>query len=232
MKESGPTSAIPPSLTRKQRIALPALSTAIAWSVKGLAACNRLEVQGREHEDAAKAQQKGWLIGFWHEVLGIAAWYYRSTGYYTLTSHSFDGELAARVAEHFGLVALRGSSSRGGIQALVELRKVLATGKTVGLTLDGPRGPRRVAKPGIAILSAQTRLPILPNAFAATRGRRLNSWDKTLIPKPFGRIICAYGPLIPPPKDISSASIEATRTEVENSLKRLHERLETEITNS
>lgn len=229
MKDPGLIYTSQHSFTKKERIALSALPPAVALCLKSLGIANRMEVRnGRFREEVADAHQV-FLIGFWHEVLGLATWHYRNTGYHTLTSYSFDGELAARVVKHCGLRALRGSSSRGGTQALDQLQKALELGKTVGLALDGPRGPRRVAKPGIAILSARTGTPILPNAFGATRGWRLNSWDKMLIPKPLGRIICMYGAPIPPPQDRSNTAIEATRLEVEHSVKSLHEELDSEL---
>jgi lysophospholipid acyltransferase (LPLAT)-like uncharacterized protein len=166
------------------------------------------------------------IIAGWHEALGLAAWHFRNTGFHTLTSYSFDGELITRVVECFGLNALRGSSSRGGSEALVQLERALELVEAVGLTLDGPRGPRRVAKPGIAILSARSGVPIIPVAFGVNRGWRLKSWDRFLIPKPFARIACTYGKPIPSPENSSPPAIEATRVRVEEELNRLHDELE------
>ena len=92
--------------------------------------------------------------------------------------------------------------------------------------MDGPVGPRRVAKPGIAILAARTGLPIIPHAFTARPVWRLNSWDKFPIPKPLAKIRSAYGLPIPPPPDDSPEAVEATRLQVETELNRLHEEIE------
>jgi len=169
------------------------------------------------------------ILAFWHETLGLAAWYHRNTGYHTLTSYSFDGELAARVVRCFGLYALRGSSTRGGLEALKEMQRATALVPAVGLTVDGPKGPRRVAKAGVAILALKTGVPIIPQAFAATPCWRMRSWDQLIVPKPFGRLISLYGePIYPPPKGARGA-IESLRTDVERSLNRLHESLEQEL---
>ncbi|MCL4217465.1 MAG: DUF374 domain-containing protein [Candidatus Hydrogenedentes bacterium] len=170
------------------------------------------------------------LLAFWHEVLGVAAFTYRDTGFHTLTSYSFDGELAARIVNHFGLHALRGSSSRGGLRALVELQKAIKHVPAIGLTLDGPKGPPREAKPGVGILAARTKAPIIPVAFAATPCWRMRSWDRLIVPKPFGRIICAYGPpIFPDPDDDSPAAIELLRSQTESTLCTLHEELDREF---
>jgi hypothetical protein len=102
----------------------------------------------------------------------------------------------------------------------------LGVGINIGFTLDGPRGPRRAAKSGVAILAARTQVPILPNAFAASAAWRLRSWDRFVVPKPFSRILCAYGPPIAPPADESAESIEAKRLEVEAALNTLQTELD------
>ncbi len=101
-------------------------------------------------------------------------------------------------------------------------------GCIVGWTLDGPRGPRREAKAGIAYVAARTGFPIIPNAFAVSKSWRLNSWDRMPIPKPGARIICSFGAPIDPPPDTSAAAIEKTRMEVESALNRLHADIERE----
>lgn len=169
------------------------------------------------------------VLCFWHETLPLAIYTYRNTGFHTLTSYSYDGEIAARLIEPFGLHALRGSSSRGGAEALRELEKAIQLVPIVGITNDGPKGPRRESKPGPAILAARTQNPIIPNAFAITRCKRMKSWDRLIFPAPFSRIVCAYGPAIDPPSDTSEEAIESTRLELELAMNRLQESLESEL---
>jgi lysophospholipid acyltransferase (LPLAT)-like uncharacterized protein len=137
--------------------------------------------------------------------------------------------MAARSIEPLGLHAVRGSSSRGGSEALQQLEKALSLVPIVGFTVDGPKGPRREAKPGIAILAARTQTPIVPMTLVATRTWRLNSWDRFTVPLPFGRIVSACGPPIEPPSDDSGAAVEATRIQVDESLASLHLDLENRV---
>jgi lysophospholipid acyltransferase (LPLAT)-like uncharacterized protein len=105
------------------------------------------------------------------------------------------------------------------------VRKVPA----VGFTLDGPRGPRRVAKPGMSILSARVRAPVVPLAYAVSRAWRLHTWDRLAVPKPFARILCALGPPIAPPADATPEAVEPHRERVERELNALHQVLEDEV---
>jgi len=218
----------PTKFNTKEKLALFFIPPVVSVCLKALVHSCRTET--RNIEAWRKLQEKqGWsIVAIWHESLGLAACCYQNTGYHTLTSYSFDGELAARVVRRFGLWAVRGSSSRGGSQALVQLEKALQH-VHVGFTLDGPLGPRRVAKPGVAILSARTGAPVIPHAFAVTPCWRLNSWDRLPVPKPFSRIVCAYGAPIPPPPNCSPDAIEAMRERVERELNQLHTNIEAEL---
>jgi lysophospholipid acyltransferase (LPLAT)-like uncharacterized protein len=215
----------------KQRVMLAVIPPLVSGLWKLLETTCRHEVRGQEHVAACVHEHECLLAAFWHESIGMAAYCHRNRGYHTLTSQSFDGELAARVVHRFGFHVVRGSSSRGGGKALHELRLVLVERGAVGIPLDGPRGPRRQAKIGIAALAAQTQTPILPQAFAAAPAWRLrSSWDRLPIPKPFGRVITLYGPPIPPPPvNAPREVLEATRLRVEEELNRLHAVLEAEL---
>jgi len=212
----------------KKRVALFALPPLLATCMKTLMATCRVEVRGTCHFEAAIGVTGRVIVAAWHEAFGLGISEYFGTGTHTLTSYSFDGELAARVIRRYGIFALRGSSSRGGSDALSDMVEALNHIPMLGFTPDGPRGPRRVAKPGIAILSARTRIPILPYGLAASRVWRLNSWDRFQVPKPFARILSAYAPPIPPPRDCSEEAIEETRHVLERSLADLQATLEEE----
>ncbi len=166
------------------------------------------------------------LVAFWHETLALALWHFRNSNYWTLTSLSFDGELAARVVQHFGMNAARGSSSRGGVDAIRQLKEALGSTSAVGLTIDGPKGPRRVAKPGIAILARKTGLPIVPVAFCARPCWRVHSWDRMIIPKPISTIITHYGEPVFPEKN---KRIDEFRYEIEKKLNKIQLDIEKDI---
>jgi len=183
-------------------------------------------VDGGEHLSTAQAQYGCATIAFWHESLGVALWHFRGLGYHTLTSYSFDGELAACVCECSGLHALRGSSSRGGTKGLRLLRAAVKLGITIGLTLDGPKGPHREAKPGIALVAAKNGVPVVPVAMSAAPAWRLRSWDKMCLPKPFSTLQIVFGAPILPPQELSSESLEKFRAAIEFALNELHEILD------
>lgn len=188
-----------------------------------------IEVRAESHLRDVEKEHGRAIIGFWHEVLPLAIWTQRGTGYHTLTSYSYDGELAARVIDPFGIHAVRGSSSRGGREALVQLETALNIGVSIGITLDGPRGPRRVSKPGAAVLSGKTSTPIIPLVLGAPRVWRMRSWDRMVLPKPFTGIVCLYGEPIAPARNTTPDEVERVRAQVERDLNRLQGELEDEL---
>lgn len=127
---------------------------------------------------------------FWHRCVFAAAYVFRNNGIRVLTSRSYDGEYIARIIERLGFRAVRGSSSRGAVQSLRELQRELEDRAFVAFTIDGPRGPRYVAKPGPIHLARVTGAPIFSFYIAAERAWILNTWDAFILPKPFSRIHC------------------------------------------
>lgn len=215
MKHTGLEYRSPTPFTPKQRVALAVIPFSVAAVMRMIFATQRVSYRGLEHLERATATHGRVIIALWHECLGMGIRHFRRTGFHTLTSYSYDGEIAARVAGAFGIPALRGSSSRGGLRALVQLEKALRMGVTVGFTVDGPRGPRRVVKPGIAMLSARTGVPVVPMGFAADAAWRLRSWDRFIVPKPFAQLHVAAAPPVPAE---GHGSIEAQRAAIESAL--------------
>ncbi len=216
----------PLPFTARQRFFLNLGPPIIAAVARLLSYTCRHEFPGRENQDGIKRANGRAIVAIWHESIILAACQYRNTGIQTLASHSFDAEWAARAVRRLGILSVRGSSSNGGGQALRNLAVVLEHGSAVMLALDGPRGPRRVAKPGAAILAARTGVPIIPHAFAVRPAWRLGSWDRLSIAKPFSRVISLCAPAIPPPANTSPAAIEETRLLVEASLNQAHRQIE------
>lgn len=150
------------------------------------------------------------VFGFWHEFLpSIAALAviarrspnYRATPIYTLVSQHRDGQQIGEVVRRFGIQPILGSSSRGGFSALRHLLKLSRGGALIGITPDGPRGPRRQAAPGIAQLAGLAGVPVLPCAALTSRRIALGSWDRMAIPLPFGRGVVVCGPPVRVPRD-------------------------------
>jgi len=219
----------PREFSTKQRIILATVPPLAANLYRLLGAtCTREVRHGEIFEDMLRDRGTA-LLALWHETTGILACLHQGRNFHSTASYSFDGELAARAVHCFGAETVRGSSSNGGSQALREMEKVLGRVPAVGITLDGPRGPRRVAKAGLAILAARTGTPIVPNAATITRCWRTRSWDEFIIPKPFAHFIYAFGTPIPAPNTEHPDDIEITRLKTEQSLNALHAEIERDV---
>jgi lysophospholipid acyltransferase (LPLAT)-like uncharacterized protein len=163
------------------------------------------------------------ILALWHGRILPATLYWRDRGIVALTSQNFDGEWIARLMARFGYRAARGSTSRGGARALVQLRRELRSGAPVAFTVDGPRGPARVVQPGAAWLAGATGNPILPFHAEADAFWSVRSWDRTMIPKPFCTVAMAIGePMIVP--DAGTEAVERASQELEARLRTLEDR--------
>lgn len=145
------------------------------------------------------------VYALWHEHLLPLALAHRGAGATALVSRHRDGEILTRVLDRLGHAAARGSSSRGGAEGLAAMVRAGAEGRPLAFTPDGPRGPARTCKPGVVHAAAETGLPIVPLSAAASRGRRLASWDRFLVPAPFARVVLARGDPIEVPAELGDA---------------------------
>ena len=182
-----------PVLRPGQRRRAGAISAFGAPVIRALAATWRWHVEGYAHYESIVASGRQPIMAFWHGRILPATVFFKNRGIVVITSQNFDGEWIAGIIRRFGYGTARGSSSRGGARALVQLRRDLAAGRPAGFTLDGPRGPARVAQPGAVFLAGATGYPILPFHFEASRFWEMNSWDRTQVPKPFSRVALAIG---------------------------------------
>jgi lysophospholipid acyltransferase (LPLAT)-like uncharacterized protein len=160
----------------------------------------RIKETGQTQWGPNARQEEPPLWALWHETILMSVWHHRDQDVHVMISASRDGELISRIAKFFGYTPVRGSSSRGGREALTELVNYLKDGKRCAITPDGPRGPRREMKIGVLSLSRLTGCPIVPFAFEAEHCWRLRSWDKFIIPKPFSRAVFVYGNPIKVPR--------------------------------
>jgi lysophospholipid acyltransferase (LPLAT)-like uncharacterized protein len=200
-EEAAPLAANPRTFTRWQRFEI-FLATWVGTAALALIGHTmRWEVFGWEHWEAARRAGRGLILTFWHYQIFSATWYFRRRGIVVMTSRNFDGEYIARIITKLGYGAARGSSSRGGGRALEEMRRSLRQGRDAGFTIDGPRGPRAVAKPGSVILARATGAAIMCFHVVPRRAWILRkSWDRTEIPRPFTRA----GIFIAPPIFVAS----------------------------
>ncbi len=189
-----------------------------------LGATLRWRTEGLEHFDAIIRSGRQPIMAFWHGRILPAAYYFRRRGIVVITSENFDGEWIAGIIERFGYGTARGSTSRGGRKALLQLTRDLAGGKPAGFTLDGPRGPARVAQAGAVWLAKATGHPVSPFHLEADRHWTLKSWDRTQIPKPFATVSIVMGEPFDVPADADDAGIESARATLEARLTSLEKR--------
>ena len=184
----------------------------------------RWRVDGLQHLDAIQASGRQPVMAFWHGRILPATFYFRRRGIVVITSENFDGEWIARIIERFGYGTARGSTSRGGRKAMLQLVRDMRAGRAAGFTLDGPRGPARVAQAGAVWLASATGNPLLPFHLEASSHWSLRSWDRTQIPKPFSTVALAVGEPLEVPADASAETLEQSRQELVRRLSELEER--------
>lgn len=170
----------------------------------------RLDTLGLEHLRNTRARGERAIIVFWHDQLLMMVCGYPGKGATLLISSSKDGELLSRTMRYFGHNTVRGSSSRGGRAALRQLLALAKDPVDLVLTPDGPKGPRHEIKEGVLHLAKVTGRPVVPMAFACSRGRRFNSWDRTLLPYPFARGVFSFGTPVYYDQDENNAKFRAS----------------------
>jgi lysophospholipid acyltransferase (LPLAT)-like uncharacterized protein len=145
--------------------------------------------------------ERPYVYSFWHNCMIAAMYWCRDLDVRVMSSDSFDGEYTGRIMQKFGFVKVRGSSSKGAVRALIGMRRALENGYTVAFTIDGPRGPRYVAKPGPVMLARATGAPLMAFHIAFDRAWVLKTWDRAIIPRPFCRAFMRISRPIPVPFD-------------------------------
>ncbi len=188
-------------------------TTAIAAGtlVSAVAASWRVEVAGTASYRTAAHDGRGFLFLLWHEALLPLLWHHRRQDIAIVVSEAQDGRYLAAYAERLGYRCLLGSSTRGGARALLGAVRALEAGTTVAFTPDGPRGPRRVVKPGILAAAARSGAWVLPIHAEADRCWRLRSWDRFVVPRPFARVRIGYGDpfQVRAGSDLETAAVDA-----------------------
>jgi lysophospholipid acyltransferase (LPLAT)-like uncharacterized protein len=192
--------------------------------IEAIVFCSRVEVSGRENIAALQNKNLPLIYIFWHCHILFVIHQFKNTGARPLISLSSDGELVAAVAEEFGMNPIRGSSSKGGARAFLNMvRSVQKENAQVLITADGPKGPARQLKAGTVQLALKTRAYVIPISWSGSRVKILEkSWDRFLIPLPFGHIHFAYGQ----PLQVTTAGDEASLQQAADMLAEKLNRLE------
>jgi hypothetical protein len=185
----------------------------------------RWEVYGWENWEAARKRGQGLIYTFWHREIFSACWFWRNRGIVVMTSRNFDGEYIARIIQKHGYGAARGSSTHGASQALMEMMECLRNGRDAAFTIDGPRGPRYVAKRGSVMLSKATGAAILCFHIALRRASVFRrTWDLTQFPHPFSRAAVFIAPPIVVSPQASEEEQAGKLEQVQNTLDALRRR--------
>lgn len=182
----------------------------------------RFEVVGWENHEKAEENSGLPIYVFWHDRIFLTTYWWRKRRIVVMTSRSFDGEYIARFIQRFGYGAVRGSSTRGGVGAIVEMARLMRAGCTTAFTIDGPKGPRYVAKMGAVLLAKKSGHPIMPVTMALARYWTTPSWDSFQIPKPFTRARVYVAPPIYVPADAGENMLAAKRDELQQALDHLN----------
>jgi lysophospholipid acyltransferase (LPLAT)-like uncharacterized protein len=211
-------------LSRRKRLEATAIAALGYPAIGVLGHTWRWRTSGLEHFDGIFASGRFPVMAFWHGRILPALYYFRRRGIVVITSDNFDGEWMARIIHRFGYMTARGSTSRNAARAALRAKRRMEEGHPVGLTVDGPRGPARVAQPGAIWLAKVTGNPVLPFHLEAARHWTAPSWDGSQVPLPFSRIALVVGEPLWIPEDADAALLEAKRIELEGILGRLEVR--------
>jgi lysophospholipid acyltransferase (LPLAT)-like uncharacterized protein len=198
--------------TASRRLQTRLIGAAVAPAISALCRTLTWKIEGAAHYDDIIRSGRQPIIAFWHGRILPATWFFRHRGIVALTSANFDGQWIARVIEHLGNRTVAGSSSRGGVRALLRLKREIGAGHPAAFALDGPRGPARVPQPGAVWLAGATGSPILPVHAESSAYWEVSSWDRTQVPKPFSRVALVIGPPIDVGRRTAGSPDEPTAT--------------------
>jgi len=213
-----------PDLTWSRRIQIPFIAAAVYSVIRTLGPTLRYEVLGWQHAERVYASKHRIIWAFWHRVIIPIVWWHRNKGVVVMNTTAFDGQWTRKVIEWLGFGTAQGSSSRGGLRGLAVMARRLEEGVDCAFTIDGPRGPRYVAKPGPVMLARKTGCPILVFHIGVDHGKTFErTWDHFLLPTPFARTMILFAPPIYVPKDADAELMEAKHAEMQRELERVRD---------
>jgi lysophospholipid acyltransferase (LPLAT)-like uncharacterized protein len=213
-----------PRMSRWRQMQVPVVAWAVYWLLRAIGPTLRVEIVGVHNASQFRDAGEPAIGVFWHRCIFPAVWIWKKRGIVVLNTVNFDGQWTRRVIERLGFGTAQGSSTRGAIEGLSALAKHLEAGRHVALTIDGPRGPRYVAKPGAVILARRTGQPISVFHIGVKSGYTFKkSWDSFRLPRPFSRVVMFVAPPIRVPIDAGSEAVKAKQAEVQASLERVRD---------
>lgn len=205
-------------MTRFERLKALAAEWGGTWFYNVLCHTLRLEIENDEPLEGLRQRHGAIIFVGWHSQLLVPLWHHRYNDGRAVVSEHADGELIARVLERIGYTCIRGSTTHGAARALIRMVKAVREGHDIGVTPDGPLGPRYVAQPGVVFLAAKSGCPIVAMGFASRWFWQFSSWDKFKLPKPCSHGAIVYGQPIHVPEKLADADVEGWRQRVQDSL--------------
>ena len=213
-----------PELPWSRRMQIPVIAAVVYSMIRLLGPTLRYEVLGWQHAEGVYTSGKRCIWAFWHRVIIPIVWWHRNHGTVVMNTTAFDGQWTRKVIEWLGFGTAQGSSSRGGLRGLAVMARRLEQGVDCAFTIDGPRGPRYVAKPGPVMLARKTGCPVMVFHIGVDRGKTFtNTWDHFLLPAPFARTMILFAPPIYVPADADQQMLEAKHAEMQRELERVRD---------
>jgi len=208
----------------KKRFLIRAADLAFFLLINVIGRTIRWQVEGWENWEAATQDGQVPIYTFWHNRVFLATYFWQKRRIVVMTSQSFDGEYIARFIQRFGYGAARGSSTRGAVGAIIEMTRLMRAGSPTAFTIDGPKGPRYVAKMGAVLLAKKTGQPILPFTITARHWKAKRSWDGFQVPLPFSPARVDIAPPIYVSADANDEELEVKRNELQAALDAINRR--------
>jgi lysophospholipid acyltransferase (LPLAT)-like uncharacterized protein len=206
------------TLSKRQHFEAAAIAAIGVPLIEALGGTYNWRARGGDRFDEILSSGRQPILCLWHGRILASTLYFRDRGVIAITSRNFDGEWIARIMARFGYGAARGSTSRGGPRALAELKRDMKAGHPAAFTVDGPRGPARIAQPGAIWLASVTGNPLLPFHVEASKYWSAKSWDEQQVPKPGSDLAIAIGEPMDVPAGADADAIERARRELETRL--------------
>ncbi len=213
-----------PELSAWRRAQIPVIAGVVHGIVRAIGPTIQFELLGERYHEQAVERSERVIVAFWHRCIFSAIWLFRGRDAVVMNTTNFDGQWTRRVIERLGYGTAQGSSTRGGLSGLMEMGRALEKGHDVAFTIDGPRGPRYIAKPGPLMLARQSGQPIfvfhigLENAWTLEK-----TWDHFQVPQPFTRAVAVGAPLIYVPRDADGEMVHRKQAEMQGALERVRD---------
>jgi len=213
-----------PNLPWSRRIQIPIIAALVYSVIRILGPTLRFEVLGWRNADNVYASGRRCIWAFWHRVIIPVVWWRRNHGVVVMNTTAFDGQWTRKVIEWLGYGTAQGSSSRGGLRGLAVMARRIEQGKDCAFTIDGPRGPRYIAKPGPVMLARKTGAPVMVFHIGVQHGKTFEkTWDHFLLPRLFTKTVMIFAPPIEVPSDADAALLEAKHNEMQKELERVRD---------